>query len=81
MTRTRLHRTESTTRTRNPTTPEGCVALLDRAISLASERQDRRLGGLVKARADGRARQVLTQLGIISEACLQREFPEPTPSE
>lgn len=65
---------------RAPTTSDGWKTLLDQAITKATERGDRRLTGLLRARQDGTAEKVLRTFGIITEACLVREFPEPTPT-
>lgn len=80
MARTRLFKptTASPSRGRSPTTVEGWRALLDQAITRATERGDRRLAGLLKARKDGTAEKTLRAFGIISETCLAREFPAPT---
>jgi hypothetical protein len=67
-------------RQRHPQTAGGWTALIDRAIERAVEKGDRRLTGLQKAKADGRSEAHLRAMGIICEADLLREFPEPTGS-
>lgn len=80
MSRTRLFLPQTKpSRGRSPTTIEGWKTLLDQAVTRATERSDRRLQGLLRARQDGTAEKILRTFGIISEACLDREFPEPTP--
>lgn len=78
MARTRLYLPEKA-QSRAPTTPVGWRNLLDRAIARSQEVGDRRLQGLLKAREEGRAEAILRTHGIISEACIQREFPDLTP--
>jgi hypothetical protein len=78
MARTRLYLPEKIPG-RAPSTPAGWRNLLDRAIARSQEVGDRRLQGLLKARDDGQAEAILRTHGIISEACLQREFPDLTP--
>ncbi len=46
-----------------------------KAIDQAERANDRRLPGLRKALADGKAEKHLRMLGIICEADLFREFP------
>jgi hypothetical protein len=49
---------------------------MDRAIARATEKSDRRLAGLLKARQDFRSEKVLRAMGILSETDILREFPD-----
>lgn len=64
---------------RAPTTAPGWRNLLARTIARATELGDRRLNGLLKAQQEDKSEQILRLHGIISEACVLREFPEPMP--
>jgi hypothetical protein len=68
--------TSTSPRPAGPQTSAGWDALMDRAIARATEKSDRRLAGLLKARQDSRSEKVLRAMGILSETDIRREFPD-----
>lgn len=59
-----------------PRNLEEWASLMRKAIERAETTEDRRIHGLRKALVDGNSERHLRLLGIISEACIHREFPE-----
>jgi hypothetical protein len=61
----------------SPTTYDEWARLMRQVIERAEVLEHRRLPGLRAAMAKGAAEQHLRSLGIISQTCLDREFPLP----
>lgn len=55
--------------------PLSWESLMQRAIQLAQQKKDPRLGVLQLGSQQGKAQATLKRLGIIGEADLTREFP------
>jgi ABC-type microcin C transport system permease subunit YejE len=70
------HKDQQTAKT--PRDLYGWVKLAQLAIARAEKIKDRRLEGLRASLTNGKAERTLRQLGIICEADVDREFPNPT---
>lgn len=55
----------------------GWDQLMRRTLAAAEARGDKRQEGLRKALREGKSEKLLRKLGIICEADIQREFPNP----
>ena len=66
------------TPSKNPSDLYGWVKLAQLAIARAEKIKDRRLEGLRASLTNGKVEKTLRQLGIICEADVEREFPNPT---
>lgn len=62
---------------REPSTPQEWITLMRRVISRAKKLRDRRAAGLEEAVRQRKTHQTLKRMGIICEADILREFPDP----
>lgn len=60
-----------------PDTAQGWANLMRRVLARAKKLRDRRVGGLERAAHNGQINQTLKRMGIICEADILREFPDP----